>query len=170
MLCSLSGARGTPEAGVSHGGYPCRLVNGPHVCQGPRSWWVGSSRDPSLSMKGWLAPFPLGLAPKKVHYSPTATTSVVPKEEEATMQVVSLTKGPSETINGPLGTSQLLAILQGDLPSPGLSLYSHFPLDPSSKSTWRVLAKCTSASAMKSIPPTGILWCPTAFRSILRSV
>ena len=34
--------------------------------------------------------------------------------------------GPSEAIAGPSGSSQLLAVLQGDLPSPAMSLNLHF--------------------------------------------
>ena len=77
-----------------------------------------SSGAPSPMIEGPWAPFPSGQALKRAYHTTTTTTSVAPKEDEATLQEMSLPSGPSEVIAGPSGTSMLLTVLQGGPPIP----------------------------------------------------
>ena len=101
-VCSPPGARGISGAGVGHGQYPCKPVNGPCVCWGPQSWWVCSSsfQGPFLSCGELIDSLCFGAGPKRAHHTPTTTTLVALKDKEMTLQQVPLPSGPSEAIAG----------------------------------------------------------------------
>ena len=77
-----------------------------------------SSGAPSPSMERQQPPSPLEQTPKRVCCTPTATTSVAPKEDDLILKVVSLQSGPSEAMAGCSGSSTLLTGLQKGPPVP----------------------------------------------------
>ena len=74
--------------------------------------WVPLGPLLLVKRAGWLPLF--RASPKESPSCPTTTTLVAQREEEETMQEVPLAVGPSEVTGGPLGTSQLPVVLQGE--------------------------------------------------------
>ena len=75
-------------------------------------------RASSPRVEGKQAPSPSKQAPKRAHHTPTTTTSVASKEDEATLQEAPLPSGPYESITGSSGSSMLPTVLQRGPPVP----------------------------------------------------
>ena len=124
-----------------------------------------SSGAISLMWKAEALPLPW-CRPQREPTCPTTTMLVAPKEEKVTSQEMPPPAGLSEAIAGlhaPNGAA-------GGPLIPYCILNWHFLLGPSSESTWRAPANCTSVGSVKSIPLTGTQWWPTAFKKIWGSI
>ena len=153
MLCSLPGVSGSPGAGVGHGRYPCKPVSRFHDCQGPWSWWFGSSFPWGSfpSCEGLMGSLSFGAGPKDsmsfpYHYYIGGCKGGGGGDITGGISSLRPLWGHHwslRNLHAPDGSA-------GDLPSPVTSLNWHFLSDPSSKSTWRALTKCTSVGSAKA--------------------
>ena len=115
MLHSPPGVRGTPGAWDGDGRYPCELVSGSGVARIHKTGRLAppSPRTPSPNVEANRhSPF-FGPALKRTHHAPNYCHIWSTKGGEGDITGGSLPPGPSETIAGPLGNSQLLMVLQG---------------------------------------------------------
>ena len=172
VICSPPGVRGTPGARAGHGRYSCELASGPGVSQGPQSWWAGPSFPQCfiIHCRGLMGSLPFGLCPKDSPLCPHYFYFFSTEGGGCTLARGALPMGPSEAATGPLGSCQLPLELQGSPPVPchisQLALpagsFKHVDLTGSGK--LHLCEWCISK------PPTRILWCLTASRSILGSI
>ena len=122
MICSPPGVRRTPGAGVGHGRYFCKLVRWPGVSRGPQGLWVYSSLPKCFltHCRGPRDPLPFGPCPKESSSCPHYFYFWSTKGGGGDLAGGAPYHGPLLGYCSPVGSSQLLAVLQGSPPVPCL--------------------------------------------------
>ena len=115
MLCSLPGVGEPPKARVGHDGYPYKPVSGLYECWGLWSQQVSSSFlwGPFSYCGRLKGPFSFWLGPKESLSCPNHHNVGGPEGGGGDNAGAISSQDSSEAIGLPLGTSPLLAALQG---------------------------------------------------------